>query len=149
MNKTSILGAIFVSVFFVLVCCGCRNEEVAAEESNFKIAVDFDKNDKVYQASVAFYCDGEHCGSQSVINADGSVLDGKLYFTFIEADFPDGRIPNDFEFELFVTPESKGGSYPVSRSAGLQAIGKPKFGKTYSYSLKGDFKEGFGIFRNK
>lgn len=148
MSIKNIIGATVVSLLLVCVVCGCRTEKTEAEETKQQVTVkiNIDKSDKVYSASMAYYCDGEHCGSPTVINASGSVLSGDYYFSFIPEDFPDGHIPADFSFELFVNDSINSGSTAsISRSAGKIDLGRVEYGKTYDYKLQGDFKEGFGL----
>ncbi|MCQ2523359.1 MAG: hypothetical protein MJ123_03390 [Lachnospiraceae bacterium] len=145
MNIKSILGAVSLCVLLVFLC-GCKDTVKEPERNEVVIKVDIDKADKIYSASMAYYCDGEHCGSPTVINANSSVLSGSYSFVFTEIDFPDGQIPQDFSIEIFLS-DSVDGKH-ISRSAGKVDLGKVAYGHTYEYAVKGDFTEGFGI-KNK
>lgn len=148
MNIKNILGAVVLSLLLVAMGCGfnSENSSVAEKKESVGVNIQIDKSDKVYEASMAYYCDGEHCGSKSVVNANQSVLSGTYYFEFVPADFPDGKIPEDLTFELFVNDAvSQNGVGAISRSAGSVDLGTVNYGDSFNLKLQGDFKEGFGL----
>ena len=117
----------------------------APDDGTFYLCIKKDCDTAVFQMELTYYLDGKIVATRGAGNADNSVLakGSTTIFDFLPADFPDGSSPmelSDLSFDLTVVGKS-GQRTVVCKGWPVQAM----YGYTASYTLTGDFKNGFNL----